>query len=87
MGIEYTLSVPPECREAVGAVLSRELHPLLARLDPRATDDFPNVSATVIKQGVLICDNLTNRSVAAQVIRGVIDLLLLHSESVSISEP
>ena len=87
MGIEYMLTVPPEYREATAAVLSRELRPLLARLDPRAGEDFPNVSVTVDDQGLLLCDNLTDATVAAQVIRGAVDLLLSHSRSVSISEP
>ena len=87
MGIEYMLSIPPANRPTVRAVLARELPALLLRVDPRASEDFPNVFATIVEEGVLLCDNLSDESVAAQVIRELIDLLLLHSESVSVTAP
>jgi hypothetical protein len=87
MGKEYTLSVPPASREAVASVLSEWLQPFLRRVDPRATEPFPNVYVDQTPDGLYICDNLTDPTVAALVIRGAIDLLLQRSPSVTVSEP
>jgi hypothetical protein len=87
MGKEYTLSVPVESRAAVASAISQWLQPLLDRIDPRAGEPFPNVFASPIEEGLYLCDNLTDSSVAAQVIRGSIDLMLLHAQSVVIAEP
>ena len=85
MGIEYTLRVPAAAQEAVVAALAEHLTPMLLRLDPRASEPFPNVYANPEAHGLYICDNQTDPAVAAEVIRSAIDLLLLYSPSVSIS--
>ena len=87
MGKEYTLSVPVESREAVAAAISQWLQPLLDRIDPKAGEPFPNVFASPTEEGLYLCDNLTDNSVAAQVLLESIDLLLLHAKSVVITEP
>jgi len=86
MGKEYILSVPHECRQAVALALEQHLESLLQCLDPKTNDAFLNVYASAVAEGLYVCDNLSNSSVAASVIRRAIDLMLLHAPSVSISE-
>ena len=87
MGIEYELRVPPSARAAVADALAQQLGPMLVRLDPKSNEPFPNAYVKPIAEGVYVCDNLTNSEVSAQVIRSVLDLLLLYSSEVTIVEP
>ena len=86
MGIEYEIQVPDEDHAAVAAALKNHLGPLLEALDPPQEGADPNVSVTEIPGGVHVCDHLSNKPVASQVIRGLIDLLLSHSARVSVVE-
>ncbi len=86
MGIEYRLSVPEEGRSKVARAFSEQLPALLASTDPKAGDPFPNVYVQSGSEGVYLCDNLTDAEVAAAVLRRVIDLMLLYSQSVTIAE-
>jgi len=86
MGIEYRLSVPEANRLKVADALSEQLPALLASADPKARDPFPNVYVQSDSEGVYLCDNLTDATVSATVIRRVIDLMLLHSQSVTVAE-
>lgn len=87
MGIEYELRVPESARVKVAEALEIHLAPLVARLDPKANDPFPNAYVNAIAEGVYICDNLTDSGVSAQIIRGVLDLLLRYSPEVCVVEP
>ena len=86
MGKEYTLKVPVASQAGVAAALREHLEPLLQRLDPAASDAFPNVYAAQVPEGLYLCDNLTNSAVASSVIRAAIDLLLLYAPSVTVTE-
>ena len=86
LGIEYKLIVPPESRDMVAAVLAKELPALIQRLDPASGEAFPNVYVSPTDDGLYICDTLSNRGIAALVLRSAIDLLLLHSQSVMVVE-
>lgn len=86
MGIEYHLIVPPESQAAVAAALTERLPKLLQRLDPNFGTDFPCVYAEQIDEGLYICDTLTDKGVAAQVVRSAIDLMLLYSQSVTVTD-
>ena len=86
MGIEYQITVPKEFRSQAAKGLEEFLPALLERLDPRAKESFPNVIVHVIPEGVFLCDTLMDQTVGSEVIRGVIDLLLRFSDSVSVSE-
>jgi hypothetical protein len=87
MGIEYELRVPVSAREKASRVLSNELAPLLERLDPKTHEPFPNLYVQQIPEGLYVCDNLTNSTVAALVMRELIDILLRCSPEVSVVEP
>jgi hypothetical protein len=87
VGIEYRLTVPEESRSKVASLLSEQLPTLLARVDPKAGDPFPNVYVQSDSNGVYLCDNLTDAAVSATVFRRVIDLMLLCSRSVTVAEP
>jgi hypothetical protein len=86
VGIEYRLSVPKGNRSKVASALSEQLPALLANADPKAGDAFPNVYVQSDSEGVYLCDNLTDAAVSAKVLRRVIDLMLLHSQSVTVAE-
>ena len=86
MGIEYEIQVPEQDYAAVADALKNYLSPLLEALDPTQTSSNPHVSVTEIPGGVHVCDHLSNKAVASQVIRGLIDLLLSHSARVSVVE-
>ena len=86
MGIEYEIHVQDEDHAAVAAALKNHLGPLLVTLDPTQTSSNPHVSVIEIPGGVYVCDHLSDKAVASQVIRGLIDLLLSHSARVSIVE-
>ena len=87
MGIEYELKVPESARVDVARALSEQLEPLLARLDPQASEPFPHAYVKTIPEGLYVCDNLTNPEVASQIIRGLMDLLLRYSPEVTVVEP
>jgi hypothetical protein len=87
LGIEYELRVPESARESVADTLERELPRLLQRLDPKAAEAIPNVIVRAIPAGVYVCDTLIDKLVAAQVIRGLLDILLRHCQSVEVVEP
>jgi hypothetical protein len=84
LGIEYRLIVPPESRDAVAAVLAQQLPELMRQIDPESGSTFPNVYANPVDDGLYLCDTLSNRAVAAEVMRRAIDLLLLHAPSVTV---
>ena len=86
MGIEYRLSVPENKRSKVAKALSEQLPALLQSMDPKSGDPFPNVYVQSDPDGVYFCDNLTDAVVSATVLRRVIDLMLLYSESVTVAE-
>jgi hypothetical protein len=86
VGIEYRLSVPEGDRSKVASALSEHLRGLLANADPKAGDPFPNVYVQSDSEGVYLCDNLTDATVSAIVLRRVIDLMLLYSQSVTVAE-
>lgn len=86
MGIEYRLSVPERDRSKVTSALNERLRDLLANADPKAGDPFPNVYVQCDSDGVYLCDNLTDATVSATVLRRVIDLMLLYSQSVTVAE-
>ena len=87
MGIEYELRVPESERAKVAVALAHHLAPLLTRLDPKVNEPFPNAYVNVIPEGVYVCDNLTDSEVSAQIMRGILDLLLLYSPEVTIVNP
>ena len=84
MGIEYRLRVPAQSRESVARALDEQLQSLIRSVDPTAGDAFPNAIVKADEDGVYVCDTLTDSTVAALVIRGIVDLMLLHSPSVTI---
>jgi hypothetical protein len=86
MGKEYTLKVPAASQAGVSAALGEHLAPLIQRIDPEASNAFPSVYAVAVPEGLYICDNLTNTTVASSVVRAAIDLLLLYSPSVTVTE-
>ena len=86
MGKEYTLKVQAVSQAGVSAALGEHLAPLLQRLDPEASNAFPSVYATAVPEGLYICDNLTNPTIASSVLRAALDLLLLYAPSVTVTE-
>jgi len=86
MGKEYTLKVPAVSQAGVSVALREHLAPLLQRLDPEASNAFPSVYAVAVPEGLYICDNLTNSTVASTVLRAALDLLLLYAPSVTVTE-
>ena len=86
MGIEYEIRVPDEDHAAVASALASRLVPLLKTLDPSQGSASPHVSIAQIPGGVYVCDHLSDKAVASQVIRGLIDLLLSCSAQVSVVE-
>jgi hypothetical protein len=86
MGIEYRLSVPEGDRSKAASAIMEQLPALLASADPKADDPFPNVYVQCDSEGVYLCDNLTDAEVSATVLRRVIDLMLLYSQSVTVAE-
>ena len=86
MGIEYEIRVPDEDHAAVASALESGLAPLLRALDSTQVSTNPHVSVAQIPGGVYVCDHLSDKAVASQVIRGLIDLLLSHSARVSVVE-
>jgi hypothetical protein len=87
VGIEYHLIVPELARAKVATALTEELLPLLQRLDPKANEPFPNAYVKAIPEGIYVCDNLSDRVVAALIIRNLVDLLLFYSPEVQVVEP
>ena len=87
MGIEYHLMVPESARASVAGAVAEQLVPLLRKLDPRADESFPHVHVEAIPEGLYVCDHLTDSTVASNVVRSLIDLLLRYSAEVSVVEP
>ena len=84
MGIEYELKVPPENWDALKQALNEHLRPLVLRIDPEAEADFPIAYVEMHEDVVYICDTLTNPAIASEIMRGIVDLMLLYSPSVTI---
>ena len=84
MGIEYQLKVPPENWDALKHALNEHLRPLVLRIDPDAQADFPIAYVEMQEDAVYVCDTLTNSAIASEIMRGIVDLMLLYSPSVTI---
>jgi hypothetical protein len=86
MGREVVLTVPASSWPAVAALLAEQLPPLLRALDPRAGEPLPHVSVSAVDGGVLVCDHLTDRGVAALVTWRVVELMLRAAPEVRVVE-
>jgi len=83
VGYEYTLKVPQEAMARVSDEAAAEISRLLETLGP---DSSRHVAITLIPEGLLLCDHLSDRVVAAVAFQKAIQWLLRFSPNVVVED-
>jgi hypothetical protein len=86
MGYEYFLRVPEESRDMLAGEQGQALLDKIHAADPPTAPRYPNVSVSIIPDGLLFCDHLSNREIAHRVLGAAVVQLLRGAASVTIEE-